>query len=77
MRYYPFYFQGYGILSILPSGIWDTIHFISMDMGYYLFYLQGYGLLSILLPWIWDTFNFTFRDIGYLGKLIMEVFATS
>ena len=34
IEYYPFYFQGYGILSILLPRIWDTIHFTSRDMGY-------------------------------------------
>ena len=32
MGYYPFYFQGYGILSILLPGIWGTV-FNILDIG--------------------------------------------
>ena len=51
LGYYPFYFQGYrilsillpgyGIMSILLPGLWDTINFTSR---------------------VWDTINFTSRD---------------
>ena len=71
--YLPFYFQGYGILSILLTGIWDSIHFTSSDMGYcvqYLFYFQGYWLFGEINYWdicqfIRDTYLITLRDIEH------------
>ena len=68
MGYLLFYFQGYGIFTILLPGIWDIYYFTSRDMGYLLFYFQGYGILclfyfqgygmfTILLPGIWDILS--------------------
>ena len=66
MGYLLFYFQRYGIFTILLPGIWDIYYFISRDLGYLLFYFQGYGIFTILLPGIWDIYYFTSRDLGYL-----------
>ena len=53
MAYYPFYFQGYGKLSILLSEILNTIHFTSRDMGYCVQYCVYFKIY-----WIFKNINY-------------------
>ena len=62
MKYLPFYFQGYRILSILLPAIWDTVINIFVtfrDMEYLEKLLIGIfanlqGILAYFLQGIWD-----------------------
>ena len=60
--YLPYYFQGYGILSILLPGIWDTVFNILLLSGM-LEILKNDGDIC---QFIRDTCPFTSRDMGLL-----------
>ena len=64
----PFYFQGYGLLSILLPGIWDTV----LNIFVYfqrckIFWKLDYG---DIYHFIRDTCLFTSRDMGYKPQLL-------
>ena len=71
--YLPFYFQGYGILSILLQEVWDTVFNISpigclgkLIMG---IFASLQEILACLLQWIWDIWYPHYKPHQKMAKI--------